>query len=188
MCGHLFSVHSTPVLLQWHIKNRGHSAKSVGDRLHWNTHPPLTQQSWSVLTMLLSRMIILFMFLICLESLYCPFCIFFPLFPVFSVWVIVLQCVIVSLNSNYLLLLLPPLGTNTNIILIILLLLYYTIGWIYRRNKPTCYWSGNVLWINQWSKTNKKKGGGGNVLPQSSQLAESLWKSGIKCVQTDLYI
>ena len=32
----------TPVLLQWHVKDPGHSAKSVGGRLHLNTHTPLT--------------------------------------------------------------------------------------------------------------------------------------------------
>ena len=52
VCGLLFSVHSTPVLLQWHIKDPGHSAKSAGGRLYLNTHTPLTQQSPSGLTML----------------------------------------------------------------------------------------------------------------------------------------
>ena len=50
-----FGVHSTPVLLQWHIKDPGHSAKSASGRLHLNTHTPLTQQSQSGLAMLLFR-------------------------------------------------------------------------------------------------------------------------------------
>ena len=52
VCGLLFGVRSTPVLLQWHIKDPGHSAKSAGGRLYLNTHTPLTQQSPSELTML----------------------------------------------------------------------------------------------------------------------------------------
>ena len=44
-----------PVLLQWHVKDPGHSAKSAGGRLHLNTHKPLTQQSLSGLTIPLSR-------------------------------------------------------------------------------------------------------------------------------------
>ena len=51
----LFGVHSTPVLLQWHVKDPGHSAKSAGGRLHLNTYTPLTQRSWSGLTMPLCR-------------------------------------------------------------------------------------------------------------------------------------
>ena len=51
----LFSVHSTPVLWQWHIKDLSYSAKSAGGRLHLNTHTPVTQQSWSGMTMPLSR-------------------------------------------------------------------------------------------------------------------------------------
>ena len=43
------------MLLQWHIKNPGHSAKSAGGRLHLNMHTPLTQRSCSWLTMPLSR-------------------------------------------------------------------------------------------------------------------------------------
>ena len=43
------------MLPQWHIKDPGHSSKSAGVRLHLNTHKPLTQQSWSGLTMPLSR-------------------------------------------------------------------------------------------------------------------------------------
>ena len=61
VCWLLFRVCSTPMLLQWHVKDPGHSAKSAGGRLHLNTHTPLTQrrpltqQSWSWLTLLLSR-------------------------------------------------------------------------------------------------------------------------------------
>ena len=47
--------HPTPVLLQWHVKDPGHSAKSAGDRLHLKTHTPLTQRSRSGLTMPLCR-------------------------------------------------------------------------------------------------------------------------------------
>ena len=43
------------MLLQWHVKDPGHSAKSAGGRLHLNTHTPLTHQGRSGLTMLLSR-------------------------------------------------------------------------------------------------------------------------------------
>ena len=43
-----------PVLLQWHVEDPGHSAKSAGGRLHLNTHTSLTQQSQSGLTMPLS--------------------------------------------------------------------------------------------------------------------------------------
>ena len=45
MCWLLFGVRSTPVLLQWHVKDSGHSAKSAGGRLHLNMHTSLTQQS-----------------------------------------------------------------------------------------------------------------------------------------------
>ena len=41
----LFGVLSSPVLLQWHVKDPGHSAKSAGGRLHLKMHRPLTQQS-----------------------------------------------------------------------------------------------------------------------------------------------
>ena len=51
----LVCVHSILVLLQWHIKDPGHSAKSAGDKLHLNTHTPLTQWSRSGLTMPLCR-------------------------------------------------------------------------------------------------------------------------------------
>ena len=54
-CRHFFGVRSTHVLLQWHVKDPGHSAKSAGGRLHLNIHTPLTQQSRSgVVTMPLS--------------------------------------------------------------------------------------------------------------------------------------
>ena len=45
LCWPFFGVHSTPVLLQWHIKDPFHFAKIAGGRLHLNTHAPLTQQS-----------------------------------------------------------------------------------------------------------------------------------------------
>ena len=44
-----------PVLPQWHVKDPGHSAKSVDGRLHLNTHTPLTQRSRCGLTVPLSR-------------------------------------------------------------------------------------------------------------------------------------
>ena len=50
VCWLLFSVRSTPVLTQWHVKDLSHSAKSAGGRLHLNTHTPLTQRSRSGLT------------------------------------------------------------------------------------------------------------------------------------------
>ena len=43
------------MLAQWHIKGPGHSAKSENGRLHLNMQTPLTKQSQSGLTMLLSR-------------------------------------------------------------------------------------------------------------------------------------
>ena len=55
VCWLLFSVCSTPVLPQWHIKEPSHSAKSAGGRLHLNMHKTLTQWSWHGLTMPLSR-------------------------------------------------------------------------------------------------------------------------------------
>ena len=55
VCWLLFGVRSNPVLPRWHVKDPGHPAKSAGGRLHLNTHTPLTQQSWSGLTMPLSR-------------------------------------------------------------------------------------------------------------------------------------
>ena len=51
----LFGVCSIHMLPQWHVKDPGHSAKSAGGRLHLNKHAPLTQESLSELTMLLSR-------------------------------------------------------------------------------------------------------------------------------------
>ena len=54
-CWCLFSVCSSPMLPQWHVKDPAHSAKSADGRLHLNMHTPLTQQSWSGLTMPLSR-------------------------------------------------------------------------------------------------------------------------------------
>ena len=44
------------MLLQWHIKDPSHFAKSAGGRLHLNTHMPLTHWSWSGLTVPLSRL------------------------------------------------------------------------------------------------------------------------------------
>ena len=41
-----------PVLLQWHIKDSSHSAKSADGRLYLNTLTPWSQQSWSGLTVL----------------------------------------------------------------------------------------------------------------------------------------
>ena len=35
-----FGIHSTPVLLQQHLKDPGHSAKSAGGRLQLNMHTP----------------------------------------------------------------------------------------------------------------------------------------------------
>ena len=55
VCQLLFGVRSTPVLLQWHVKDHGHSAKSASGSLHLNTHTPLTQRSRSGLTKPLSR-------------------------------------------------------------------------------------------------------------------------------------
>ena len=43
------------MLQQWHVKDPGHSAESVGGRLNLNMHTPLTQWSWSGLTLPLSR-------------------------------------------------------------------------------------------------------------------------------------
>ena len=55
VCWLLFGVRSIRVLLQWHVKDPGHSAKSASGRLRINTHTPLTQRSWSGPTMPLSR-------------------------------------------------------------------------------------------------------------------------------------
>ena len=35
-----FGIRSTPVLLHFHVKDPGHSAKSAGARLQLNTHTP----------------------------------------------------------------------------------------------------------------------------------------------------
>ena len=43
------------MLLQWHVKDPGHSTKSADGRLHLNMLTPLTQRNWSGLTMLLCR-------------------------------------------------------------------------------------------------------------------------------------
>ena len=43
LCSLLLAARSTPLLLQWHVKDRGHCAKSAGDRLHFNMHTPVTQ-------------------------------------------------------------------------------------------------------------------------------------------------
>ena len=40
------------VLLQWHVKDPGHCAISAGGRIHQNMQTPLSQGSWSRLTML----------------------------------------------------------------------------------------------------------------------------------------
>ena len=56
----LFSVYSTPVLPQWHIKDPSHSAKSAGGRLHLNRHTPWTQLSQSGLIMPLSSFCVWF--------------------------------------------------------------------------------------------------------------------------------
>ena len=54
LCAYSYS-YSTPVLLQRHVKDPGHSAKSAGGRLHLNRHTSLFQWSQSGLTMPLSR-------------------------------------------------------------------------------------------------------------------------------------
>ena len=46
------SVSVPPLLLQCHVKDSGHCAKSADGRLHLNTHTPLTEQSQSGLTVL----------------------------------------------------------------------------------------------------------------------------------------
>ena len=43
------------MLLQLHVKDPSHSARSTGGWLHLNIHTPLTQQSQSGQRMLLSR-------------------------------------------------------------------------------------------------------------------------------------
>ena len=56
LCADSYSVSvPPPVLPQWHVKDPGHSAKSGGGRLHFNSHTPSTQRSRSRLTMPLCR-------------------------------------------------------------------------------------------------------------------------------------
>ena len=55
LCWLLFGVCSTPVLLQWHVKDPGQPAKSPGGRLHLNKHTAVTQRSRSGLIKPLSR-------------------------------------------------------------------------------------------------------------------------------------
>ena len=54
VCWLLFCVCSTPVLLQWQVKDLSHSSKRTDGRLHLSSHTPLTQRSQSGLTMPLS--------------------------------------------------------------------------------------------------------------------------------------
>ena len=59
LCADSYSVSvPPPVLLQWHVKDPSHSAKSADGRLHLNIHTPLTQQSRRGLTIPLSRYIV----------------------------------------------------------------------------------------------------------------------------------
>ena len=51
----LIRIRSTPVLLQWLVKDPGHSAKSTGGGLYLNVHKALTKRSRSGLTMPLSK-------------------------------------------------------------------------------------------------------------------------------------
>ena len=46
VCWLLFRVWSTRMLLQWHVKNPGHSAKSAGGRLHLNPWPNKVRVGW----------------------------------------------------------------------------------------------------------------------------------------------
>ena len=46
VCADLFGVCSTPFLLQWHVKDTCHSAKSADGRLHLNTLDP-TKSEWA---------------------------------------------------------------------------------------------------------------------------------------------
>ena len=55
LCADSYSVRSTPVLPQWHVKDPGHSAKSAGGRLHLHTPTLWTQRNRSGLTMPPSR-------------------------------------------------------------------------------------------------------------------------------------
>ena len=52
LCWLLFSIHSTCELLQRHVKDPSHSAKSAGDRSRLDMHTSWAQWSWSGLTML----------------------------------------------------------------------------------------------------------------------------------------
>ena len=56
-------VHSTSMLLQWHTKDTGNSAKRTGGMLQTNKHAPLTQRSWSGLSTVLALLVF---FLLCL--------------------------------------------------------------------------------------------------------------------------
>ena len=51
VCCLFFSVCSSPVLPQWHVKDPGHSVKCAGGRLHLTMHTLFTQRSRSGLTM-----------------------------------------------------------------------------------------------------------------------------------------
>ena len=55
LCADLYGVRFIHVLLQWHVKDPGHSAKSAGGRLHINMHTRLSQRIRSGLTMPLCR-------------------------------------------------------------------------------------------------------------------------------------
>ena len=45
LCRLLFGVRSNAVLSQWQVKDPCDSSKTAGDRLHLNTHTPLTRRS-----------------------------------------------------------------------------------------------------------------------------------------------
>ena len=55
LCWLLFSICTTPMLSQLHVKNLVNLPKSAGGRLHLNTLTPLTKPNQSGLTVLLSR-------------------------------------------------------------------------------------------------------------------------------------
>ena len=55
LCADLLGVRSIPMSQQWHVKDPCDSVKTASVRLHLNMHTPLTQQSLSSRTMLLSR-------------------------------------------------------------------------------------------------------------------------------------
>ena len=42
-CDDSYAMSLHPVLLHWHVKDPGHSAKSGAIKLHLNMHTPLTQ-------------------------------------------------------------------------------------------------------------------------------------------------